>query len=474
MAPLPGREELLRTWQEMLADVQTDGRAGGKDYLLLGYRGVGKSVTMQQAVELGQKTGYSTVGLIGNPDTPMVTALFQSALHQAETNDRPSPWQRAVQGLRRIGGVGLDLGGIVKADIKLTETAKPNADVAPASMYDPSAIGSTLARLAEDLRAEQGRGGLILSVDELQMSHERDIRALGGVLNHLNLRHPSAPIVFIGTGLPHTMRVLQGRDPERPLITNPARLFTPVAIPGELSRDAFEDALQRPALERGVRWTAEALDRADEITGRYPAHVQAIGAAAWAQAAGPNKITAVDVAAGQRAALETMEQQYLEPRWNDLTDLQQGYIAAIALCGGEARSGHVAAMLGYESSSEVSEMRDRLIRTGDILEARRGWVAVANPMMTEWAPQKYQETWMNHDPGLPGALPSLTDMAELRDRYTDGRSARDKEALSAAEIARLSWAKPARHVRGSQSRPALEPGRRPGPGRDQDSGRERG
>ena len=76
------------------------------------------------------------------------------------------------------------------------------------------------------------------------------------------------------------------------------------------------------------------------------------------------------------------------PRWERMTDRQAEFLAALALRGGRAAVGEVAASLG-RSVSELSWVRDQLIKEGDIYAPRYGQVAMAVPLFTPFVLTRY-------------------------------------------------------------------------------------
>lgn len=413
-------------WSAMLAEVAVRGRAAAQNVIFTGNRGVGKTVLMKRCAERATAAGYELLTIQANPDTPMVRALFEAT--QTSSAAPGSVWDRARRALARLSGVSLE---VAKLGAKVELDPEP-APATPDS-YNVTAIANAIAELASGIAGADGRGGVMICIDELQMSAPADLRALGGALNHLNNWAADAPVVFAATGLPNTMRALIGRDSEHPLISNPARLFLTHQLSQYLTRSQVEAALRIPAQHNGCDWQQAAVAAVNTETGGYPAHLQVLAAATWQTAPRP-LITADDVAAAIPQARAEVNRMYMEPRWDQATPLQRAYLTALAMAGGVARSGHVAAILG-RTSQQTSMLRMAMIRAGDVISPRDGWVALAQPMLVEFAPYAYRETYAeNHH------LPTLTEMAENRDTYTDKRVKRQE--LTDAEVAELLHGRP--------------------------------
>lgn len=421
-AGLPGREPELTTWQRVCADTLARGRVGALDTILIGHRGVGKTVTMKACALAAHKQGFARLSLQATPDATLSGALLRAA-EEYDTSEHRAAWAKLRDTLGRITSVSGTVATVGGSISLAPPDAHPGQDP-----YNASAVSRALADLAADLHTATG-GGLMLCIDELQMLAPADMRTLGGVLNDLNNWHPGARVVFLATGLPNTMSALVGPDLERPHISNPARLFTTKAIPSYLSQAETAQALRGPSLQRGIDWTDAAVVAVKDLTGGYPAHLQVLAEETWTLTpAGPVDSDQVNAAAA--AAQDRVDTMFAAPRWDRLGPQQKAYLAALALAGGEARSGHLAAMLDTSSKS-LSGRRDRLIRTGDIYTPRAGWVALSQPMMATYMLHAYRDLYVDdsHD-----KLPSLEDMAHRRDHYVDGRT---RTAPTDAELDRL-------------------------------------
>ena len=71
-----------------------------------------------------------------------------------------------------------------------------------------------------------------------------------------------------------------------------------------------------------------------------------------------------------------------------MSDRQMEYLAALAVNGGSASSGQLAATLG-RTNQELSWLRQELIREGDIHVPHRGQVALAVPLFVPYILARY-------------------------------------------------------------------------------------
>lgn len=401
---LAGRDDVLQAWELMLSRVRHDGRVGAVDTVLVGLRGVGKSALLTRLAEVADDRGFEAIRLQGSSESSVVDSLLEEARARADRG--PSRWQAARRKLSQITGLAVSVAG-VGISVDREPAAAPSRAQGPRAQH-PEQLAATLADLAHSIRTETG-GGLVLSIDEFQMSRPEDIRLLGGVLNHLNTAHPAAPVVFVAGGLPNLPQRMVGPDPDHPYITNPERLFSFQTLPVQLPATAAALALIRPAERVGAGWDPAAVEAILAATGGYPAHLQIYAAAAWIRGDGSDPVRARDVAESSVQATAIVETQYLQPRWERLSGHQQAYLTAIALYGDDAPTQAVAAVLGTTLSGQ-SMRRSGLLRRGEIFEPGRGRVQLSMPAMREYALRRYPEA-VAADPGLITPTDMMTNLA---------------------------------------------------------------
>ncbi|OYO23114.1 hypothetical protein CGZ93_06540 [Enemella dayhoffiae] len=377
---LAGRDEELRGWRLALNDARVVGRFAGGDRVWTGLRGVGKSVLLRRMADDAREHHFDVLALQADQSSALVRAIQVSATTRADKG--VGAWGRAAAALGRITAVSAQGPVGLKAQVDFAGRARQDPD-----HIHPAAVAEVLADLAGALRDHSG-GGLVLMVDELQMARPDDLRTLGGVLNHLNQHLDTAPILFVGAGLPNLRDRMVGPDADHPLITNPERLFRFHHLPAHLDPDAARDALVKPALRIGSGWEPEAVKLVLTRTMRYPAHLQAYADLAWQRGTGNDPVTGTDVADATGDAELFVAEQYLAPRWNRLSDRQREYLTALAVCDGRATSGEVAATLGRRVG-EVSSFREALMTRGEIFDPAYGIVQLTMPSMREFALRHY-------------------------------------------------------------------------------------
>lgn len=423
---LPGRAQLRARWAERLTQADLEGRRRSADLVLTGLRGVGKTVLIGQFIDDAADARFSSVAIQATRGHGLLPELT-SALETASESHPEGFWRRAAGILGRISGVSVAGVGV---DWEAT-TPTP-----PVIGHSSGQLAGALAELAEAIRRHNdGRGGLVIAVDEIQAAPAVDLETLGAALHQLNTQHSGAPVVFVAAGLPNTHDTMLGSDPNRPLITHPERLFNFEELPIHLDEAAVATALLEPAREAGATWTAEAVTAMYELTKGYPAHLQVCAAATWEQAVGPT-VTPADVQAALPAAAAEIERQFLAPRWNRLSDRQQEYLTALAVCGGTATARQMSMVL-ERRGGDLSVFRAALIERGEIYAPRSGVVTLTMPLMADYAPTVYpdaRDASELHDALLP--LERLTSNAQswatattARQAYVPGSGVSTTEAL---------------------------------------------
>ena len=374
---LAGRDALLRDWRLMLNDVAAVGRRRARDLVLVGTRGVGTTVTLTALGRRAAEQGFEVVGLQAVSGQ---AGLVDSLRHRARTrvDDRSGPWQRAKRAFDNLEGVSVSVAGVGGG---LTRRTPP----AGAPPSDAGTVAHALATLAHEVRRDTPQGGLLVTVDEMQVAAGPDLALLAATLHRLNVDRPEAVVVFAGTGLPTVADALRGAG-----VTHPDRLFVIEPLDVTLAADDARYVVVEPARQVGVVWDPDAADALVEACNGYPAHLQLFADAAWRHAAGPTRITLDDVRAGLADAAIDLDRHTFGPRWERFTDREMEFVAALALHGGQATTRAVATTLGRTTQS-VSWVRRALVDEGDIYAPRRGHLSMSVPLLGRYVLAHYEE-----------------------------------------------------------------------------------
>lgn len=373
---LVGRDEIVRAAEVALHRV----RAGRpeKSQMLLGLRGVGKTVLLNRIGEMADGLGYHVIQLEA-PEGQRLAQFLAPALKGAllrlsrvETaQDLAGKAMGALRGFASafkvsIGEVGIEV------------TAPPTADSGNLEIDLPELLVSVgrAARAAE--------AGVVLLVDEVQYLGQEDLRALIVAMHRVS--QGGLPVILFGAGLPQVAGLAGDAK------SYAERLFEYPDV-GPLRAAAAGQAIREPLLAEGADIRDDALARIVDAAHGYPYFLQEWGKHAW-NAAESCPIDEEDVTQASQGATSALDQSFFRVRFDRLTPREQDYLRAMADLGpGPHRSGDIAKLLGRKVES-LGPLRSGLIRKGMIWSPAHGDTAFTVPLfdefmrreMPEWAP----------------------------------------------------------------------------------------
>ena len=366
---LAGRDELRETVRIALERV----RAGRptKSILMVGLRGVGKTVLLDRMREDAEAAGIQTLR-VEAPENRSLPALLapelRLALLRLSTNERAR--NLAHRALRGLAGFAKAL-KLKYQDIEVGFDFDPEPGLA-----DNGDLEHDLQALLEVTGAAARDAGTVLAlfVDELQYVEEDQLAALITALHRTAQR--SLPVVLVGAGLPQ----LPGRMGRAKSYAE--RLFDFPQI-GPLSEDSASLAIAKPATAQGIDISRGALQQIIKRTHGYPYFLQEWGKHAW-DVATASPITVDDVRRASRNAIAALDESFFRVRFDRLTPLEKRYLRAMAELGaGPHRSGDIANQLGREVTS-LGPTRSQLIAKGMIWSPSHGDTAFTVPLFNEF------------------------------------------------------------------------------------------
>jgi hypothetical protein len=344
--------------------------------IVWGLRGVGKTVLLLEFQGLADEMGWVAADPIEiKSDTDLRSEIAQHAYQALVLLNR----RRAVgDKLKRLGGLlrGFKVGASSERNLEFS--------------FDPDAmsVASTgdlerdLAELLTELGqvAHEHETGVVFLIDEMQFLKKDEMEAVAAAMHRMSQRR--LPIALAGAGLPQ----LPGLMVEAKSYAE--RLFSYPRL-DRLSDGAARDALRVPAHEEGIEYTASALDRMLELSGNYPAFLQAYGKDVW-NTAPSSPITLEDVAAAEPIVQAKLDDEFFHTRFEKATPAERRYMSAMAELGdGSQTSLAVAKQLGYKSSSGASVHRDSLIKKGLIYSPDHGLVDFTVPHFAPFMRRRY-------------------------------------------------------------------------------------
>ncbi|WP_338439725.1 ATP-binding protein [uncultured Aquabacterium sp.] len=366
---LAGRDD-LRSALHIALERAKIGRPA-KSAMLVGLRGVGKTVLLDRVREDAEVSGIHTIR-IEAPEGRSLPALLAPQLRQAllRLSQIEAAKDYALRGLRALAGFASKL-KVTFADIEVGLDHAPEPGLA-----DNGDLEHDLQALLEQvgLAAKSAGTALAMFIDELQYVEEPQLAALITAMHRMEQRQ--LPVVLVGAGLPQ----LRGQMGNAKSYAE--RLFDFPEI-GPLPPEAARLAIERPLANEGVTIDADALEQVLQVTKGYAYFLQQWGSHIW-RAACQSPISMNDVDTASVTAIAALDESFFRVRFDRLTPREKKYLRAMAELGpGPHRSGDVAACFNAKVSS-LAPTRSSLIVKGMVWSPNHGDTAFTVPMFDEF------------------------------------------------------------------------------------------
>ena len=376
---LAGRDDLLR--QAHIALQRTMIGRPSKSLIMVGLRGVGKTVLLDRIREDAEGTGILAVR-IEAPEDRSLPAILAPLLRTAllQLSRREAARALAQRALRGLAGFVTAL-RVTYQDIAVTWELDPEPGLA-----DNGDLEIDLQDLLEAVgdAAKAGEGCVALFIDEIQYVQEDQLAALITALHRTSQRQ--LPVTMVGAGLPQ----VRGRMGHAKSYAE--RLFDFPDV-GPLSPVDAKHAIAKPANDEGVEIEDRALDAIVSQTQGYPYFLQEWGKHLWDVAeVSPISVSSVHLAS--EVAIAGLDASFFRVRFDRQTPLEKRYMRAMAELGpGPHRSGDIANVLDRHVTS-LAPTRSKLINKGMIWSPSHGDTAFTVPMFDEFMRRVMPgETW---------------------------------------------------------------------------------
>jgi hypothetical protein len=360
---LAGRDKLIET-----ATIDMERALAGrptKGMMLLGLRGVGKTVLLNRLLGIANDHGFQTAK-IEAPEGGMLPDLLAPQLRQI------------LYALDLKAGAGHKLREAVTVLRSFAAAFKVTVGELEFGIEPARGLADT-GRLQQDLpdlliavaeAAAERKIAIGLFIDEVQYLSPDELAAVVVACHEIAQRN--LPLLFIGAGLPQ-IAALAGNAK-----SYAERLFNYPQV-DQLPPAAARDALVKPAAEEGAGFEEAAVDAILKATEGYPYFIQEWGSHVWDASPG-SPIRLQDVIDATPGVIAHLDANFFRVRFDRLTVLQQKYLRAMAELGpGPHKTGEIATTLGVEATS-VAPVRQQLIDKGMIWSQRHGETAFTVPM----------------------------------------------------------------------------------------------
>jgi len=366
---LAGRSAIRRDLAVRLQRLQL-GRPA-KSAMLIGLRGVGKTVLLDKIRRDAEQNGIQTVRTEA-PEDRSLPALLAPSLRLALLllSKKEAAREYAIRGLRALTGFARAL-KVTYSDIEVGLDYEPEPGLA-----DNGDLEGDLTALLQQVgvAAQQAKTSTVLFIDELQYVKEPQLAALVSALHRCS--QDRLPVIVVGAGLPQ----LRGRMGEAKSYAE--RLFDFFEIRPLSDKDAAE-AIVRPAQQEGVEIEDAAVRRIIKTTQGYPYFLQEWGKHTW-DIAQESPIQEQDVLSASDEAIAALDESFFRVRFDRLTPAEKKYLRAMADLGpGPHRSGDIAEKLERRVNS-LGPTRAGLIAKGMIWSPTHGDTAFTVPLFNEF------------------------------------------------------------------------------------------
>jgi hypothetical protein len=366
---LAGRGPLLEQARVTLGRVKA-GRPE-RSVLLVGLRGVGKTVLLNKVRELASGFDYHAVLIEAHERKPLAALLLPPLRQVLISLDRMAQIsQKAKRGLRVLKSFfdGLKL---KYHDIEIGIDVDPETGTA-----DSGSLEADLAEVfvAVGEAAADRHTAVALIIDEMQYLNEEELSALIMAMHQISQRQ--LPVVLVGAGLPQLV-ALAGRSK-----SYAERLFQFPEV-GALEPIDAAEAVQEPVQEQGVRFTEAALQEIILQTRGYPYFLQEWGYQSW-NLADRSPIGIEVIHHATRESIRRLDANFFRVRFDRLTPREKDYLRALADLGDTAqRSGDIAERLKVKVQS-IAPVRNGLIKKGMIYSPAHGDTTFTVPLFSDF------------------------------------------------------------------------------------------
>ena len=371
---LAGRDRLLAD-ASIDMDRVLDGRPA-KGLILLGLRGVGKTVLLNRFRTQAEEKGFRTVRI----EAPEGSSLPELLTPELRRTVYALDLRRAAgHRLHRAASV---LANFAKAfrvtagDLELSVDLTPGEGDTGNLEQDLPRLLVAMAEAAADRHTAVG-----MFIDEVQYLSSSELAAV--IVACHEIAQKNLPFLFIGAGLPQ-VAALAGKAK-----SYAERLFDYPEVGPLDSRDA-RLALEKPARAEGVSFDRDAVDEILAAAQNFPYFIQEWGYQVW-NAAPASPITRAMVRTATPEVVSHLDNNFFRVRFDRLTPLEQKYLRAMAELGPEpCATGRIAETLGVRTAS-IATVRQRLINKGMVWSQRHGETAFTVPMFDAFMKRQMPE-----------------------------------------------------------------------------------
>ena len=366
---LVGRKHILDKAEIALRRLQLG--KSEKSFLLIGLRGVGKTVLLNKMDQIIKKARNCSIYIEAHEKKPFAQILIPHLRKVLFELDSQGAVNKKVKRALRVLKSFFESVKLKYQDIELgldISAERGSADSGDLEVDLPVLL-EFVAEAAFDKKT-----AISIVIDELQYLSETELSAL--IMGVHRIAQRQLPLLMVGAGLPQ-LRGLMGRSK-----SYAERLFDFPEIGPLKEVDAF-CALQGPVRIFKAKFESKALHEIMRQTRGYPYFLQEWGYHAWNLSESKN-ISLQTVKKATKESLKRLDEGFFRVRFDRLTPKEKEYLQTLASFGsGTHRSGDIADSLGVKHQS-VAPLRNNLIKKGMIYSPSHGDTEFTVPLFDQF------------------------------------------------------------------------------------------
>ncbi len=364
---LAGREIIVENARIALG--RTIRGRSSQSQILLGLRGTGKTVLLNEIEGLAEAEHYLTSFVEAPENKPLAEMLYplmRQVLRKLSVIEKARVYTNAaLSGLRNFASVFK----VYVGDVEIGVASTPGSADSGNLEFDLTEMFILIGKAAQ----AAGRGWVLL-IDEVQYLKEEELAAIIVAVHRVSQKN--LPVIVVAAGLPQIAKLSGDAK------SYSERLFSYPSV-GALETAAANSAIRNPLNDEGIQINDDALARIVEMTSGYPFFIQEWGHHAW-NVAQTSPITLEDVSNASKLALNRLDAGFFKVRMDRLTGAEVEYVEAMASLGsGPYRSTDVADALKKESSA-LGPRRASIINKGMIYSPSYGEVDFTVPLFDDF------------------------------------------------------------------------------------------
>ena len=364
---LAGRDDILKTAKIAFGRALLGRNA--RSMMLLGLRGTGKTVLLNEIGRIAEGQGYF-ISKIEAPEHQSLARLLYPEMRKVlrALSTIEAAKQLAMRGLKGLRGFA----SIFKIEVAGAEIGiEPEPGLADSGdlQFDLPDLLTALGKAAQ-----AGNKGWVLLIDEVQYLSEPDLSALIVAIHRMS--QEGLPVIMVGAGLPQIAR-LAGEAK-----SYAERLFL---FPGvdALDKASAGQAVEKPIVDEDATISPDALAEIVTRTQGYPFFLQEWSSKAWDNADGP-EITKQDVDNAYTETIASLDDGFFRVRLDRLTPKETEFVKVMATLGdGPYAMNDIAKILGKKLSS-LGPVRANTISKGMIYSTEHGFLDFSVPLFAEF------------------------------------------------------------------------------------------